>query len=96
MSDHDWQKDDRRANSPEPWHLKKEVNVSLIVGLLLQAAAALWWAAGIDGRILALEKSDVEQEASLKESASASRIVADRLTRIETLLETLVKQRERN
>jgi hypothetical protein len=45
---------------PDPasgdWHIDKRIPVALIVALLIQAAAAVWWAAGVQARVAVLEQ----------------------------------------
>jgi len=43
------------------WHLDKRVPITLILTLLIQAAAGLWFAAKMDARVIALEEGRVEQ-----------------------------------
>lgn len=45
------------------WHLDKRVPITLILTLLIQAAAGLWFAAKMDSRVMALEEARVEQRA---------------------------------
>jgi hypothetical protein len=40
---------------PEPWHLDKKVPLALIVTLVLQTFAAVWWASGLSQRVASLE-----------------------------------------
>jgi hypothetical protein len=40
----------------EQWHLDKKVPVAMIIGLGAQTLAAVWWAAGVNGRVEALER----------------------------------------
>lgn len=51
------------TQSPERWHVGKEVPLALIFGMLVQTGAAVWWARGQvandadhERRITALEK----------------------------------------
>ena len=37
------------------WHLDKRVPVTLVVVILLQTGAAIWWAASINARVAAAE-----------------------------------------
>ncbi len=39
----------------EPWQLKKEIPIALIVAVLLQTGAAFYWAASIEGKINAVD-----------------------------------------
>lgn len=50
-----------RDDDTGKWHLDKRVPVTLIITLLLQAAAGLWFAAKMDAHVAALEESRIEQ-----------------------------------
>lgn len=41
------------------WRIDKRIPVALIVALLIQAAAAVWWAASADARLSVLEQKVV-------------------------------------
>lgn len=60
------------------WHLDKKVPIAVILTILLQTGAFVWWGARIDQRVEILERSD-----------SARLPQADRLTRVEVKLEGL-------
>lgn len=45
----------------EAWHLDRRVPITLIITLLLQAGAGLWFAAKMDSRLVALEEARLEQ-----------------------------------
>jgi len=47
--------------SREPWHLDRRVPIALIVTILLQTGAAVWFAASLQGRVQVLER-DIERE----------------------------------
>lgn len=72
------QKDDRR------WHLDKRVPVALIVTILVQSGAAIWWAAGQSERVNALERADAAR-------AIAAPVAADRLTRVEVKVDNALE-----
>lgn len=44
------------AQDDGQWHLDKRVPIALIVTLVFQAAAGLWWASGVNNRVLHLEQ----------------------------------------
>lgn len=44
-------------SSPEPWHLDKRVPIALIVTIVAQTVAVVWWASGVDHRVAAVESS---------------------------------------
>lgn len=75
---------------PEPWHLKKEINISLIIGLLLQAAVAVWWVSDFNAWRRQtddhLERVDKILDDTTHRADAIDRELADRLGRIETML----------
>jgi|GEM_PF-1386378 len=60
------------------WHLDKRVNVSIILAVIVQTGAAIWWGAKADERLAALER---------KVELSAPQ--GDRLTRVEMNIESI-------
>lgn len=56
----------------EPWHLDRRVPVALIVTLVIQTGAVVWWASNIDKR--------VEQ---LEDQVATRALVNERLARME-------------
>jgi hypothetical protein len=72
-----------RANPHRPWHVDWRVPVALIVTILLQSAAAVWWAASVDGEVVhhgqeiaALKTRDTEDTRRLE-------AIVEQLARIE-------------
>ena len=43
------------------WHLDKKVPIAVIVTILLQTGAIIWWAAGASERLTALERQAAQQ-----------------------------------
>lgn len=70
----------RRAQieADSAWHLDKKIPIAIILALALQTAGAFWWAGKADERLSALERK-VDQAAPQ----------GDRLTRVETKLESV-------
>ena len=62
------------------WHLDKKVPLALILTIVLQTGAMLWWAASLSERVNSLER---------QQSATAPQ--ADRLTRVEVKIESIVE-----
>lgn len=60
------------------WHLDKRVPLALIVAILLQSGAAMWWASGLSERVNMLER---------QQALAAPQ--ADRLTRVEVKIEAV-------
>lgn len=89
--------EDRRLRAREPWHLKKEINLSLIAVLVGQLALGVWYVADFNAwRGQATEKlADHDRliaEGSLR-TQGLTRELADRLARIETKIDTLTQRR---
>src|SRR4051812_6027649 len=80
----------------QPGHLRKRINVSLIVGLLAQAAAAIWWVSDFNAWRHEAERQLARHDQALVEgehrAEDTERELADRLGRIETLLAAIQKQ----
>jgi len=74
---------ERVPNGHGPWHVDRRVPVALIVTILLQSAAAVWWAASVDGEVVhhgqeiaALKVKDADDSRRLE-------AIVERLARIE-------------
>lgn len=85
--------ENRRAPRPEPWHLKKEINVSLIIVLLGQLAVGVWWIADFNAWRHETDRIVSKHDQLISEGAlrtqDLTKDVADRLARIETKLDNL-------
>lgn len=66
--------------SDASWHLDRKVPIAVIVTIMLQTGAIIWWAAGASERITALERQ-----------AAAAGPQSERLTRVETKLEAVTE-----
>lgn len=71
------------ARSPEMeadarWHLDKRIPITLLLAILAQTGAGMWWAATTSARIENLEKR-----------ADGVAPIADRMTRVEVKLEVV-------
>ena len=87
--------------SIDPWHFDRRVPVALIVTILMQTAAAIWWASALSQRVSAVEAATAnhtvattDREAriralELSASRTDERLIAIQsgLSRIERLLE---------
>lgn len=62
------------------WHLDKKVPIAMILTIILQTGTFVWFAARLDHRVEALEKSEAR-------ATSSAPVHADRLTRVEVKLE---------
>lgn len=66
------------------WHLDRRVPLALIIAILFQTGAALWWAAGVNARVDHLERQ------SAINATNPERIV--RLeTKVDTISQTVVE-----
>lgn len=82
----------------DSWHLDKKVPISIIVSLLLQCAALIWWANGItkDSEDHSRRLAQIEsQRASERLAALESQMIDSRgsLSRIEGKLDRLIETR---
>jgi hypothetical protein len=73
---------ERDQSTDGNWHLDKRVPIAMILTIVLQTGTFVWFAARLDHRVEALERS----ESRLTTSAP---VQADRLTRVEVKLETV-------
>ncbi len=81
------------GNRPDDrhWHLDKRVPVALIITILLQTVAAVWWAASLSARVDVLER-DWARFATV---AARLRVQEDRQTRADVRLQSLTARLER-
>lgn len=73
--------DDQTAHDRD-WHLDKKVPIALILAILCQCGTFIWWTAGINERVKALEVSN-------STATVAAPVQADRLTRVESKMESV-------
>lgn len=72
------------------WHLDKRVPIALIVTLLFQTGAALWWAASMNSRVHVLEnklETMTDQRDRIIRLEEGMRFQTEILKRIESRLE---------
>jgi hypothetical protein len=90
--------DERRPREPEPWHLKKEINISLILVLIGQMALGVWYVADFNAwRHQATEQLAEHSRLIIDgqtKTQDLTRELADRLARIETKIDSLTRRRE--
>jgi hypothetical protein len=72
----------RKPDNDRAWHLDRRVPIALILALFAQTGSFIWWASGINQRVSALEEKQTIQSASAP-------MQSDRLTRVETKVETI-------
>lgn len=68
--------------SDRKWHLDRRVPLALILTIVGQTAVGVWWASSINERVNVLEQAKIE-------AAKASPVQADRLTRVESKMESV-------
>lgn len=97
-----WTGEDRRAAAPElgkiePWHLTKEINLSLIAVLVGQLALGVWYVADFNAWRRQVTEKLAEHDRAIADEAARTqdltRELADRLARIETKIDTLTQRR---
>lgn len=87
MNDHD--------DSREKWHLDKRVPIALMIGLFMQGAGAIWWAAQFEARFEASVRRIERLEAQRLADDAQTQILVQRLARIEALSEAQNRLLER-
>lgn len=60
------------------WRLDKHIPLALIATIIVQTAAIVWWASGIDIRVDHLEQKQMEQN-----------VIPERITRVETEINSM-------
>lgn len=65
--------------SPEHWHLKREVSISHLLTTLALVVSALWWASGVEKRIAVLETTSVHNAKTLQRQLDRINEKLDRL-----------------
>ena len=83
-----------RGEDREPWHLDKKVPIALIVTILFQIGATLWWASKLDGRLATVERHTMEvadHPARIVRLEAFRDDLCRRLDRIEAKLDRLVE-----
>lgn len=87
----------------DPWHLDRRVPVALIVTILMQTAAAIWWASALSQRMTTVEADtaalaaiESERDARIRALELGASRTDERLITIQTALnriERLLEQR---
>lgn len=62
------------------WHLDRKVPIAMILTIVMQTGAFVWFAARLDQRVEVLERSETR-------AAISAPVQADRLTRVEVKIE---------
>lgn len=72
----------REPDREKHWTVDRRVPLALILAMFGQTGGLVWWASGINQRVSALEEKD-------RTVTAAAPIQSDRLTRVETKVETI-------
>jgi len=92
----DYEGEDRRSRRDEPWHLKKEINLSLIIVLLGQLGMGVWYVSDFNAwrrdAERQLQRHEVEITAGEANTNALANVLADRLGRIETKIDNLMQK----
>jgi hypothetical protein len=79
----------------ERWHLDKRVPIALMLGLFMQGAGAIWWAAQFEARFESSVRRIERLESQRISDDAQTHLLAQRLARIEALSETQTRLLER-
>lgn len=76
------------------WHLDRRIPLVLILTILVQSGAAVWWASNTDSRLAALEamsRDTSDQSGRIIRNETRIEILANTLTRIEDKLDRALR-----
>lgn len=77
------------------WHLDRRVTLALIVAILLNASASVWWAASLNAEVLQ-QRKEIDQHSDLiRENNASYAKTGERLATIEAHLSYQTKMIER-
>lgn len=83
------------TTTKEPWHLDRKVPIALILTILMQTAAAVWFAAALHSRVGVLER-DLERERVLNgRQDTAIRSIENGAARLDEKLDGILSVVER-
>lgn len=69
------------ADKPAAWHVQREIPLALLVGLLAQLAAFIWWGSSMAGRLAYGEARIAALEQSQAAGLSEIRRLSEQLAR---------------
>lgn len=81
---------DERHAPRERWHVGKEIPLAMVLTIMLQSAAAIWWARGIDAK-----GEDHERRLTTLEREREGMRAAERLAVIEATVSEIRKSQDR-
>lgn len=85
----------QQPREPERWHLDKRVPLAIVLGLFLQGAGAIWWAAQFEARFEASVRRIERLETQRIADDQQTQILVQRLARIEAFTEAQTRLLER-
>lgn len=68
--------DDQDERRVEQWHVGKEIPLAMILGMLVQSAGVVWWAATLSGKIDNLAEQVMELKSERNNHAIAMKDLA--------------------
>jgi uncharacterized coiled-coil protein SlyX len=80
------------AQDNESWHLDKRVPISLILVLLGQTVAIVWWASAVENRVAVLETTYLTQQSEISNTEDHLQDLNNTLTRVDTTLGFLLDE----
>lgn len=69
-----------------PWHLDRKVPMAIIIALLTQAGAFIWWASGMQSGLEGVRTNDVRIETRVGKLEDDRPLLLQRMTAVETQL----------
>lgn len=70
------------------WHVDKTIPIAFIVTIAFQSASALWWASKVESIV----DQNVRDIKKLQEQQKDTKIISERLVRVEVLLERIIDE----
>lgn len=83
--------DEIRTSSGPFSFIDRHGMIGLLFGIFVQTAGVIWWASTITNQVHAIQKTVESQQQVLDGNAQVLRENADRLTRVQTVQENVVK-----
>jgi len=68
------------------WHLDRKVTLSIMVAILLNAGASIWWGASLNTMVMRHEMMITENKSEIRKTRDYQYKVGARLAKIETSL----------
>jgi len=73
------------------WTLDRRIPLALILAIFLQSGSAIWWAAGVSGRLGVLERDESRVEADVRINERAIRVLETGSARQEERLNEILR-----